>query len=219
MAYNQSTHGHLPSWPSDNTRSQNDPFYQPSAVSNLVESPLQTATISEFQGEAQSWDLQTCTYATPSYEVYPPDTIFQQPIPEQEIPHSTAFPSTTYPPLRSQPTSPSPSPPSQTHFSYYQYVTTPPNHHANSILTISPTLFSLPIRHAPRAPLPHSHTSNLLLLLLLNLPSPTDPACTGPARARGRYKCVSEGCERVYARSDGLRVHVRRVHGGKKKAS
>ncbi|KAH8622598.1 hypothetical protein IG631_22873 [Alternaria alternata] len=38
-------------------------------------------------------------------------------------------------------------------------------------------------------------------------------ACAGSSRAKVRYPCPIEGCERQYARSDGLRVHTRRRHG------
>ncbi|KAI5377326.1 hypothetical protein CC77DRAFT_404311 [Alternaria alternata] len=38
-------------------------------------------------------------------------------------------------------------------------------------------------------------------------------ACAGSSRAKVRYPCPIEGCERQYARSDGLRVHMRRRHG------
>ncbi|KAG9188120.1 hypothetical protein G6011_02043 [Alternaria panax] len=38
-------------------------------------------------------------------------------------------------------------------------------------------------------------------------------ACAGSSRAKVRYPCPIDGCERQYARSDGLRVHMRRRHG------
>lgn len=38
-------------------------------------------------------------------------------------------------------------------------------------------------------------------------------ACAGSSRAKVRYPCPIEGCERQYARSDGLRVHMRKRHG------
>ncbi|KAF1936207.1 hypothetical protein EJ02DRAFT_97754 [Clathrospora elynae] len=38
-------------------------------------------------------------------------------------------------------------------------------------------------------------------------------ACTGSNRAKVSYPCPIDGCGRAYARSDGLRVHMRRRHG------
>ncbi|KAF1833040.1 hypothetical protein BDW02DRAFT_580739 [Decorospora gaudefroyi] len=38
-------------------------------------------------------------------------------------------------------------------------------------------------------------------------------ACPGSSRAKVRYLCPTDGCGRQYARSDGLRVHMRRRHG------
>lgn len=38
-------------------------------------------------------------------------------------------------------------------------------------------------------------------------------ACAGSGRARTRYHCPIEGCSRVYSRTDGLKVHMRRRHG------
>jgi len=38
-------------------------------------------------------------------------------------------------------------------------------------------------------------------------------ACAGSSRAKVRYPCPIDGCGRQYARSDGLRVHMRRRHG------
>jgi hypothetical protein len=38
-------------------------------------------------------------------------------------------------------------------------------------------------------------------------------ACEGSSRTKVRYPCPIEGCGRQYARSDGMRVHMRRRHG------
>lgn len=38
-------------------------------------------------------------------------------------------------------------------------------------------------------------------------------ACKGSGRARTSYRCVWQGCTRVYCRSDALKVHMRRRHG------
>ncbi|RMZ66943.1 hypothetical protein GMOD_00002332 [Pyrenophora seminiperda CCB06] len=38
-------------------------------------------------------------------------------------------------------------------------------------------------------------------------------ACVGSSRPKFRYPCPIENCDRQYARSDGLRVHMRRRHG------
>lgn len=37
--------------------------------------------------------------------------------------------------------------------------------------------------------------------------------CKGSGRAKTRYHCQMQGCTRVYSRSDGLKVHMRRRHG------
>jgi hypothetical protein len=38
-------------------------------------------------------------------------------------------------------------------------------------------------------------------------------ACGGSSRTKVRYPCPIEGCGRQYARSDGMKVHMRRRHG------
>ena len=38
-------------------------------------------------------------------------------------------------------------------------------------------------------------------------------ACEGSSRAKVRYPCPIDGCVREYARSDGMKVHMRRRHG------
>ncbi|KAJ5059424.1 hypothetical protein J3E74DRAFT_475114 [Bipolaris maydis] len=212
MAYNQSTHSHMPPWSPENSRNQNNPFDQPPAVSSSAESPLQMATVSELTRETQSWHSQTCACATPSHETYIPTNSFQQPIPKQNTPHSTAFPSTTYTTLRFQhtPTANSPSP--QTRLPYYYEPSS-----TNSIAIYHPPQQPpLPSSTSTTIPCPY-HCGTILTgaHALGNLTRHLKTqACTGPARGKQKYKCASEGCERVYARSDGLRVHVRRVHGG-----
>jgi len=37
-------------------------------------------------------------------------------------------------------------------------------------------------------------------------------ACAGSGRARSKHHCPIEGCQRVYSRTDGLKVHMRRRH-------
>ncbi|KAF2855385.1 hypothetical protein T440DRAFT_153028 [Plenodomus tracheiphilus IPT5] len=37
--------------------------------------------------------------------------------------------------------------------------------------------------------------------------------CTRSGKAKTRYQCMVKDCTRVYSRSDGLRVHMRRHHG------
>lgn len=38
-------------------------------------------------------------------------------------------------------------------------------------------------------------------------------ACLGSNKAMGKHVCPYKGCGRVYTRSDGLKVHLRRRHG------
>ncbi|KAJ5026835.1 hypothetical protein PSV08DRAFT_389844 [Bipolaris maydis] len=156
MAYNQSTHSHMPPWSPENSRNQNNPFDQPPAVSSSAESPLQMATVSELTRETQSWHSQTCACATPSHETYIPTNSFQQPIPKQNTPHSTAFPSTTYTTLRFQhtPTANSPSPQTRLPYYYeYAHTPTPPHHHILTILPDPPPPTQSPSTTHPNNPL------------------------------------------------------------------